>query len=140
VTPAERLSRVDALLGSYGSPSDAAARPPVRAAAFLLRRALEERLNTLLTTRHPALPPRCSTHTRCALLARLAGPALAGRCAAVWHDLSLACHYHSSVLPPPVDDVRGWRDEIAAVLQALDALESPVPEAAGTGVGQFSAG
>jgi hypothetical protein len=45
----------------------------------------------------------------------------------VWHELSLACHYHSSILPPPVDDVRGWRDEIAAVLQALDALEAPVP-------------
>jgi hypothetical protein len=140
VTPAERLSRVDALLGPADVRADAdAARPSVRAAAFLLRRSLEERLDALLSARFPGLP-RCSFRTRCTLLARLAGPALAGRCAAVWHELSLACHYHSSILPPPVDDVRGWRNESAAVLQALDALEGPVPESVGTGVGQFSAG
>jgi hypothetical protein len=127
VTPVDRLSRVDALLGPYGSPADAgAARPPVRAAAFLLRRSLEECLDALLSARFPGLP-RCSFRTRCALLARLAGPALAGRCAAVWHELSLACHYHGSILPPPVDDVHGWRREVAAVLQALDALDAPAP-------------
>lgn len=139
MTPAERLSTVDALLiagavsrGSRSSRSadaSAVARPTAsartvhtRAAAFLLRRALDDRLNACLQAHRPALL-RCSTRTKTAWLAQQAGSALAGRYAATWHGLSLACHYHCSVLPPTPAELRGWRDDVAAVLRELP--ESP---------------
>lgn len=89
-----------------------------RAAAFLLRRALDDRLNAYVQARHPALA-RCSTRTKTAWLAQHAGSALAGRYAGTWQSLSQACHYHCSVLPPTPAELRGWRDDVAAVLREL---------------------
>ena len=139
MTPAERLSTVDALLitgaGAGGSrasgPADASAvagaaasarTVHTRAAAFLLRRVLDDRLNAYVRVRRPALV-RCATRTKTAWLAQHAGSALAGRYAATWHRLSLVCHYHGSILPPTPAELRGWRDDVAAVLRELP--ESP---------------
>ncbi|WP_225846850.1 hypothetical protein [Streptomyces sp. HPF1205] len=94
-----------------------------RAAAFLLRRALDDRLDAYLRARRPALV-RCSARTKTAWLAQHAGSALAGRYAATWHRLSLVCHYHGSVLPPTPAELRGWRDDVAAVLRELDHLRT----------------
>lgn len=144
MTPAERLSTVDALLitgaGAGGSrasgPADASAVAGsaasartilTRAAAFLLRRALDDRLTAYTQAHHPALL-RCSTRTKTAWLAQRAGSALAGRYAATWHCLSLACHYHCSVLPPTPAELRGWRDDVAVVLRGFqDLAEEPPP-------------
>lgn len=134
MTPAERMSRVDALLavgaGRASAPAAAtsvagaaasAGTAHTRAAAFLLRRALDDELHVYLQTHRPALL-RCTTRTKTAWLAQYAGSALAGRYAATWHRLSLACHYHCSVLPPPAEELRGWRDDVAAVLRELQKL------------------
>lgn len=138
MTPAERLSTVDTLLaGGAGSggrtatgPGDASAvgraaesagTVHARAAAFLLRRTLDDRVNAYVQTLRPALV-RCATRTKTAWLAQHAGPDLAGRYAAAWHSLSMACHYHCSVLPPTTTELRGWRDDVAAVLQELEQL------------------
>lgn len=135
MTPAERLSTVDVLLtagtgagsGTAPGPADAsaaggAAESPgsvhTRAAAFLLRRALDDRVNAYVRAHRPALV-HCSTRTKTAWLAQHAGPSLAGRYAAAWHSLSMVCHYHCSVLPPAPAEVRGWRDDVAAVLRGL---------------------
>jgi hypothetical protein len=135
VTPAERLSTVDTLLaggagaggGTAPGPADASAvggaaesarTVHTRAAAFLLRRTLDDRVNAYVQAHRPALL-RCATRTKTAWLAQHAGPALAGRYAAAWHSLSMACHYHCSVLPPTTTELRGWRDDVAAVLREL---------------------
>jgi hypothetical protein len=135
VTPAERLSTVDALLttctgaggGTASGPAEASAvagaaasarTVHTRAAAFLLRRALDDRLNAYLQAHRPALL-RCTTRTKTAWLAQHAGSALAGRYAVIWHRLSLVCHYHGSVLPPTPAELRGWRDDVAAILREL---------------------
>lgn len=135
MTPAERLSTVDTLLaGSAGAggrtapgPADApavggtaesAGTVHTRAAAFLLRRTLDDRVNAYIQAHRPALL-RCTTLTKTAWMAQHADPALAGRYAAAWHSLSLACHYHCSVLPPTPAELRGWRDDVAAVLRGL---------------------
>lgn len=138
MTPAERLSTVDALLsararvggGRTSGPADASAGAGTtsartvhtRAAAFLLRRALDDCLNACLQAHRTELL-RCSSRTKTAWLAQHAGSALAGRYAATWHGLSLACHYHCSVLAPTSAELRGWRDDVAAVLRELP--ESP---------------
>jgi hypothetical protein len=141
VTPDERLLAVDALLNigaAAGGPAGARGAPVLaasagrtvhtRAAAFLLRRALEDRLNACLRDHRPVLL-RCSTRTQIAWLAQHAGPAVAGRYAATWHSLSLACHYHRSALPPTPAQLRGWRDEVAAVLSGFThrAVRVPAP-------------
>lgn len=124
---ADRLSTVDALLGIGANVVTAGAAlpspggpgvPHTRAAAFLLRRTLEGRLDAILGARHPILL-RCSTRTQIAWLAQHAGAAAAGRYAATWHCLSLACHYHLSALPPTPEEVHGWREDVAAILREL---------------------
>jgi hypothetical protein len=129
VNSADRLSRVDALLGiamdgtaaAIAGGSGGVSAPHNRAAAFLLRRALEDRLDSILGARHPVLL-RCAARTRIAWLAQHVGTASAGRYATTWHCLSLACHYHRSVLPPTRAELRGWRDDVAAVLRELQTL------------------
>lgn len=113
VSAAHRMATVASLLDATGSGT---AHP--RAAAFLLRRALETRLNTYIAAHRPALH-RCRMETKAVWLAHHLDPQLAGRLAAVWHNLSRACHHQQFALPPTIAELRGWRDEVVFVLRAL---------------------
>ena len=48
---------------------------------------------------------------------------MARRASLVWSALSRVCHYHGYELPPTEGDLRGWLDDVEAV---VDALEGPV--------------
>ncbi len=110
---ADRMTAAASLLdaGSSGT-----AHP--RAAVFLLRRALEAGLDAYISAHRPALG-RCRTETKVVWLAHHLDVRLAGRLAAVWRNLSGACHYQQFALPPTVGELLGWRDEVAFVLRAL---------------------
>ncbi|WP_329490205.1 hypothetical protein OG618_27420 [Kitasatospora sp. NBC_01246] len=92
--------------------------PHPRAAVFLLRRALEGGLETYISAHRSALS-RCRTETKVVWLAHNLDHRLAGRLAAVWRNLSVACHHQQFALPPTVGELLGWRDEVAFVLRAL---------------------
>ncbi|MFD7826479.1 hypothetical protein [Kitasatospora sp. NPDC059803] len=113
LTSATRITAATSLLDSGPS---GAAHP--RAAVFLLRRALEAGLDSYIYAHRPALA-RCRTETKVVWLAHHLDARLAGRLAAVWRNLSGACHYHQSALPPTVSELLGWRDEVAFVLRGL---------------------
>ncbi|GAA2786751.1 hypothetical protein GCM10010521_75560 [Streptomyces rameus] len=113
LTAAERMAAAVALLDAGASGS---AHP--RATAFLLRRALEGKLDTYLSRQRPALG-RCRMQTKVVWLAHHLNPELAGRIAAVWSSLSGACHYQQYAMPPTVGELLSWYDEVAFVLRAL---------------------
>lgn len=112
-TPADRLAAAAELLQGTAS---GGSHP--RAAVFLLRRALEERLADYIAAHEPALA-RCRVETKAVWLAHHLSPDLAGRFASLWRNLSGACHYHQSALPPPLAELRSWHADTALVLRAL---------------------
>ncbi|MFC5911294.1 hypothetical protein [Streptacidiphilus monticola] len=89
-----------------------------RAAAFLLRRALEEQLDRYLRAHRPDLTA-CKFGTKAAWLAQHLDAQLAGRLAAVWRNLSAACHHHQFALPPSTAELRSWQEDVVHVLRAL---------------------
>jgi cytochrome c5 len=93
-------------------------KPHPRAAAFLIRRALEEHLDAYVRRNRPALA-RCSMGTKTVWLAHHLDSALAGRMAAVWHSLSCACHHQQYAMAPTVGEILSWRTEVEHVLAAM---------------------
>jgi hypothetical protein len=113
LTNAQRMAAVAALLDPEGS-----FKPHPRAAAFLIRRALEEHLDAYVRRNRPALA-RCSMGTKTVWLAHHLDSALAGRLAAVWHSLSCACHHQQYAMAPTVGEILSWRTEVEYVLAAI---------------------
>jgi hypothetical protein len=111
--PLDRLAVAAGLLQGSGT---GPAHP--RAAAFLLRRALEKHLAAYIAVYEPAMV-RCRVETKAVWLAHRLSPHLAGRFAALWHNLSGACHYHQSALPPTLAELRSWHEDAAFVLRAV---------------------
>lgn len=114
-TPSELLESVDRLLGT--TTASATGVWP-RAAALLMRLALEEGLRQYWRSERPELI-RCPTHAQLLCLETYAGPDLARRWSSVWNSLSQACHYHAYELSPTPGELRAWRDEVVVLLQAL---------------------
>lgn len=108
--------RMAAAMTLIDSGSTAKAHP--RAAAFLIRRALEEHLDVYLRRNRPDLE-RCPMLTKTVWLAQHLDPSLAGRLAAVWHSLSSACHHHQYAMAPTVAEILGWQAEVEHVLGAI---------------------
>jgi glycine/D-amino acid oxidase-like deaminating enzyme len=103
-------------VGALLNPSSGPVHP--RAAAFLLRRAVEEQLNAYLRVHRPTLAC-CRTETKVVWLAHHLNPQLAGRLATVWRNLSGACHHQQFALPPTMAELLGWYDEVTFLLRAL---------------------
>ncbi|GAA3735322.1 hypothetical protein HDA32_003982 [Spinactinospora alkalitolerans] len=114
-SPSELLARADGLLAPS---SGAAIGARHRAAAFLLRLALEEALRRYWSRTRPELNG-CSPHVRSLCLEFYSGPGASGRWSASWGVLSRACHYHSYGFAPSAAELRSWREEVAEVVQAL---------------------
>ncbi|MQA96579.1 MAG: hypothetical protein GEV11_18730 [Streptosporangiales bacterium] len=114
---AELMSSADRLLRGVG-PGAADLWP--RAAAFLLRAALEQALNELWARVEPRLleAPR---HAQLLVLPHRLDDVRAARAAFVWAALSNACHHHTYELAPTAAELRRWHTEVAELVSALEA-------------------
>ncbi|MFF3286421.1 hypothetical protein [Streptomyces sp. NPDC003023] len=120
-TPQDLLAAADRLLGT--APTSTTGIWP-RAAALLLRHALEEGLRRYWTRRRPEVA-RCSMHAQALCLAVYTNPDTARRWSAVWSNLSRACHYHGYELAPTAAELHQWRDDVAGALRELDDRMGP---------------
>ncbi|MGQ5649908.1 hypothetical protein ACUJ8H_07565 [Streptomyces sp. EKR5.2] len=114
-SPAQLLASADRLL-SATTISTTGVWP--RAAALLLRHALEEALRSYWQRVRPQLA-RVPTHAQVLCLESYAGAEAARRWSSVWSNLSQACHYHGYELSPVPAELRDWREEVAAVISLL---------------------
>lgn len=86
-----------------------------RAAVLLARQAVEVAMKTYWSWAAMGMEA-CSARAQFLCLGRfLNDPALAGRAHEAWGALSRASHHHPYELPPTLDELRGWFD-IAATL------------------------
>jgi hypothetical protein len=109
ISAADLLQAADDLLRSV-VPSTRGIWP--RAAAFLIRMALEQAIDELWAREQPSLAD-CSTRAQLLCLREWVGPAVAQRIAAAWTMLSRACHYHTYELAPTAGELRSWHDDVA---------------------------
>jgi hypothetical protein len=116
-SPQDLLAGADLLLGT-ATVSTTGVWP--RAAALLLRHALEEALRRYWRRVRPELAD-CPMHAQALCLESYAGADTARRWSTVWTGLSRACHYHGYELSPTPAELRAWRDEVAQLLGALPA-------------------
>lgn len=114
-SPADLLAGADRLLGT-ATVSTTGVWP--RAAALLLRHALEEALRRYWRRVRPELTT-CPMHAQALCLESYADPDTARRWSSVWAGLSRACHYHGYELSPTPGELRAWRDEVERLLETL---------------------
>ncbi|MGW2772132.1 hypothetical protein ACWC4C_06250 [Streptomyces olivaceoviridis] len=114
-TPEELLAGADRLLGT-ATASSTGVWP--RAAALLLRHALEEALRRYWQARKLQLS-YCPPHAQSLCLESYADPDTARRWSATWAGLSRACHYHGYELAPTQGELCAWRDDVERVIGAL---------------------
>ncbi|MGW0705316.1 hypothetical protein ACWD4G_04975 [Streptomyces sp. NPDC002643] len=114
-SPEELLAGADRLLGT-ATVSATGVWP--RAAALLLRHALEEALRSYWRRTRPELA-RCPMHAQALCLETYLGPDTARRWSTLWAGLSRACHYHGYELSPTAGELRAWRDETERLLGEL---------------------
>ncbi|MFD6281398.1 hypothetical protein ACFWFI_38405 [Streptomyces sp. NPDC060209] len=91
-----------------------------RAAAALLRLALDETMDTFWKDVSPAMT-RTSGRTKALCLERYVSPSVARQWYAVWSALSAACHHHICELPPTPAEVRAWHQDVIELLTVLPA-------------------
>jgi hypothetical protein len=112
VTAAGRL-----LLPDSGAATTLAPGLRARAAAVLLRMALEQALDAYWQQVTPSMT-RIGKH-RMLCLEWYAGHDTARRCRTTWAALSAACHYRTYELPPAPAEIHNRVPEVAALLDAL---------------------
>ena len=79
-----------------------------RAAALLIRQALEEAVDAYWTQRQVPLES-VSTHTQLVCLRMMTADAvLPGQLHSTWGALSRACHHHPYELAPTVEELAAW--------------------------------
>ncbi|MFI8443784.1 hypothetical protein ACIGKG_24445 [Streptomyces rochei] len=101
------------------NPSDETALSPgvrARAAATLLRLALDETLDAFMT--------RSTGRTRMLCLQWYVTPSVARQWYTVWSGLSAACHYRTYDLPPTPAEVRAWHQDVNELLRVLAAARA----------------
>ena len=104
MTPAERLGLARRLATDPAVPP---ATSGGRAAAFLLRAALEDVVRSRVRRRFPdATEP--SFRAELLTLRATLPPDVAGRVAWAWATLSAATHVHASALPPTAEEIDDW--------------------------------
>ncbi|WP_432174099.1 hypothetical protein [Streptomyces sp. Tue6028] len=90
-----------------------------RAAATLLRLALDETLDAFWRTVSPRMTRNGRTRMLC--LQWYVSPSVARQWYSVWSGLSAACHYHTYELPPTPAEVRAWHQDVSELLRVLAA-------------------
>ncbi|MFF3909824.1 hypothetical protein ACFYZJ_28490 [Streptomyces sp. NPDC001848] len=94
-----------------------------RAAAVLLRMALDHALDTYWQQVTPSMT-RIGKH-RMLCLEWYAGRDTARRCRTTWSALSAACHYRTYELPPRPEEIHSRMREVTDLLTALHTSISP---------------
>lgn len=101
-----------------------------RAAAHLLRQALEETLDEFWKARLPVLASTSMRVQLTSLPTFLVNSDAAANAAYTWACLSNACHHHPYELAPSDTELRAWIEEIDRVreemVRALSKREPPV--------------
>ena len=95
-----------------------------RSAALLARQALEHGLDEYWMSRKPEVVPVRSQHAKLLCLPTYLDPTTARAAAHLWAELSRACHQHAYDLPPTVEEVDSWLDEVERVLLAVQRVET----------------
>ncbi|MET9537978.1 hypothetical protein ABZY16_10785 [Streptomyces sp. NPDC006553] len=98
-----------------------------RAAAVLLRMALDQGLERLLSAGHPSMPLIGKHSMLC--LEWYAGQDTARRCRTTWSTLTAACHDRTRELPPGPAEIRTRLLEVSGLLAARGAatVTGPTP-------------
>jgi len=92
-----------------------------RAAALLVRQALEVALKTFWSARARGLE-EAPMHAQLLCLAGTLNDADVGsRAHAVWSALSRACHYHAYDLAPTREELLAWCDDVAMVIERTES-------------------
>jgi len=110
------LSASDLLLTDPGLSLTPAGRH--RGASFALRTALELAIDDRLKASLPGFD-RIPMRARLLCLRSFADPRTARRARSAWSHLCLGCHYHQYEMGPSADQVRSWRTEVSALVEAL---------------------
>lgn len=116
--PADLLAAARELMSRPAKGPEAGAWP--RAAALLIRQALEESLDQYWQGRGLALD-QCSARAQFICLAEYAEPESAAAVSSAWSALSRACHHHVYELPPTAAELKGWLDVVEHWHSTLDA-------------------
>lgn len=90
-----------------------------RAAATLLRLALDETLDAFWRSVSPRMTRNGRTRMLC--LQWYVSPSVARQWYTVWSGLSAAGHYHTYDLPPTPAEVRAWHQDVSELLRVLAA-------------------
>ncbi|MFF0425556.1 hypothetical protein ACFYUJ_14245 [Streptomyces sp. NPDC004520] len=118
-TPRDLAAAADRLLAPpAGIPHPLSPGLRARAAAALLRLALDEAMDGFWRRVHPAMA-HCRGRTKALCLEWYATPSVARQWYAVWSAVSAACHHHTYELPPTPAEVRAWHADVRELLDAL---------------------
>ena len=94
-----------------------------RVAAVLGRQALEDAMARLWTARAPGVEAS-SMRAQLLCLGSYSDDELADRVSYAYGGLTRACHHHSYELSPTTDEITGWLDDVAALVERVDGTES----------------
>ena len=124
--------RPEALLDTAESLLAGALRMPAglraRAAALLVRQALEQALDAFWTRRAPDVR-RCRTRTQIQCLAAWLDPEPVAAAATAWNRLSEACHHHPYDLAPSPAELRAWIASVRTFCRDALSKRGQEPEA-----------
>jgi hypothetical protein len=91
-----------------------------RAAVLLARQSLEVALKTYWSAKAPGAE-ECSTRSQLLCLGVfISDESLARRAGQTWAALSRAAHFHPYELPPTRDELRGWCDTVAELVNKTE--------------------
>ncbi|QOC92162.1 hypothetical protein [Micromonospora craniellae] len=94
-----------------------------RGSACLTRLALEQGLRDHWT-RVASSVARRPMHHQLLVLPAFTDAETASRARTAWHGLSRAMHHHTYELAPTVAELRGWHQDVTALLPHLERTES----------------
>ncbi|MEU7921935.1 hypothetical protein [Micromonospora zamorensis] len=97
-----------------------------RGSACLTRLALEQGLRLYWDRVAPSVVGR-PMRNQLLVLPAFAGAEAASRARTAWHGLSRAMHHHTYELAPTVAELRGWHQDVTALLPQLEQADPTDP-------------
>ena len=95
-----------------------------RASAILGRQALEIALDQFWAAVAPGVE-NASARAQLICLPRYVEAELAHRVQFAWHALSATCHHHAYELPPVVEELNGWIDDVESLVNEVQRRRMP---------------
>ncbi|MEU7947412.1 hypothetical protein AB0C50_22265 [Micromonospora taraxaci] len=99
-----------------------------RGSACLTRLALEQGLRHYWDQVAPSVVD-CPMRNQLLVLPTFAGAEAASTARTAWHGLSRAMHHHTYELAPTVAELRGWHQDVTALLPQLELAGPADPKA-----------